>query len=351
MRTLARLHRYAGIALAIPVGAWFVSGIVMLFVPYPALTDAERFEGLAVLSLHSVRVPAALAPSAVGVERVHMTMVMGRPTWHVQRAREVTSYQADSLAPLPPLSIRQAERVAADFAGAMEAIHLGRVERDQWTVHERLDPWRPLHRVRLPSPQGRQLYVSSRTEEVLRDTTDEERGWNYAGAVVHWIYPTVLRQDRDAWRQVVIWLSAAALLTAAVGVWPGLVRLHRRRTPYAGWMAWHHVAGLVAAPLLLAWLFSGMLSVNPGGLFSGPGQDADVRSRYRGGVLELSRFVVPLGPALVPIPRRSSAIGIGRRRKRISRSPHHLFSAGADRRGAHFDARGGAGGSHGSNRA
>jgi hypothetical protein len=44
---------------------------------------------------------------------------------------------------------------------------------------------------------------------VLVDTTRFERGWNWIGTVLHWIYFTPLRSggDSDTWRWIVMGLS------------------------------------------------------------------------------------------------------------------------------------------------
>src|SRR5690242_14162494 len=46
MSVLIVLHRWLGIAVCLFVTMWFASGIVMHFVPFPRLTDAERLSGL-----------------------------------------------------------------------------------------------------------------------------------------------------------------------------------------------------------------------------------------------------------------------------------------------------------------
>lgn len=47
MGAIVLLHRWLGIAFCLLFAMWFASGIVMHFVPFPSLTDAERFAGLA----------------------------------------------------------------------------------------------------------------------------------------------------------------------------------------------------------------------------------------------------------------------------------------------------------------
>src|SRR5262249_55670182 len=110
---------------------------------------------------------------------------------------------------------------------------------DQWTVANRLDPHRPLYRVALNDSAGTELYVSSATGEVVRDTTRNERLWNYAGSVAHWIYPTALRRDRGAWTTTVWTLSLVALIAAMLGAVLGVLRIdfreRRLTSPYRGW--------------------------------------------------------------------------------------------------------------------
>src|SRR5205814_3466229 len=78
------------------------------------------------------------------------------------------------------------------------------------------------------------------------------------------------------WRQLVIWLSGTgcvvALLGLTVGIWRAspsrryFLRRYNRRTwsPYVGTMRWHHWGGLIFGTLAFTWVFSGMLSMDPG---------------------------------------------------------------------------------------
>ncbi|MEA3024702.1 MAG: hypothetical protein QOK01_3554, partial [Alphaproteobacteria bacterium] len=142
---------------------------------------------------------------------------------------------------------------------------------DQWTVSG-LDAYRPLYRIALNDRPGTELYVSAATGEVVRDTTRRERGWNYAGSIAHWIYPTVLRGRPALWQMVVWTLSLLGVVTAAAGIALGLARIRFERgrpvSPFAGWQAWHHGVGLVCMVFVLTWIFSGWLSLDQGLLFS-----------------------------------------------------------------------------------
>ena len=289
-RWLYLVHRWIGIVTCLLFAMWFVSGLVMIYVPFPALTRAERLEGLTPIAWDQVRAqPAAVLAAERGPPRTLALEMRDRaPVWHVggwDGAERL--YSAVTGAPLGSVDATAARRIAGDFGHAGVA-GVSRVVRDQWTVAGGFDRHRPLWKARLDGPGGRILYVSSTTGMVVLDTNARERFWNWLGSVPHWLYPTVLRQDNAAWRQVVLWVSGPCIVAAIAGIWIGLlrVRLGRRRfgggrmIPYRGWMAWHHVAGLVGGLFLVGWIFSGWLSVDPGRLFAGPGIDRAARLAY-----------------------------------------------------------------------
>ena len=83
MRTLILTHRYVGIATCLLFVMWFGSGVVMMYVGFPQLTAAERFEGLAPLDLRTAHVLPSQALAAADVDgwprEMRLEMVLGRP--------------------------------------------------------------------------------------------------------------------------------------------------------------------------------------------------------------------------------------------------------------------------------
>jgi hypothetical protein len=59
MRALILLHRWLGVSLSLLFAMWFSTGIVMHSVPFPALTEADRIDGLA--PIDSSEVPSRRA--------------------------------------------------------------------------------------------------------------------------------------------------------------------------------------------------------------------------------------------------------------------------------------------------
>ena len=200
-------------------------------------------------------------------------MLDGRPVWRLLAGSPAAWRALDAAtgALLPPLDPTAAAAAAEAFA-SRRAIATEELQRDQWTVPQGLDPWRPLVKVTLEGDDGLQLYVSRGGAEVVRDTRRAERFWNWIGAVPHWIYPTALRQFPRAWNQTVVWLAIPAVLLAASGLVLGVWQLFLNRSrwiPYRRfWLRWHHILGLAAGLVTVTWIFSGLMSMNPFGVFS-----------------------------------------------------------------------------------
>ena len=160
---------------------------------------------------------------------------------------------------------------------------------DQWTVSSSLHPHRPLHKVIIKDRAATHLYISSLTGSVVRDTTRNERIWNWLGANLHWIYPRVLRQHATVWHWVIVVLSLVGLVSIITGGVIGYLRLRIRKkyrgrdvTPYRGWMKWHHLLGLATLIFLTTYMFSGLMSMNPWDVFTPKQSFTDLRSLYRG---------------------------------------------------------------------
>jgi hypothetical protein len=279
MGAIVLSHRWLGIAFCLLFAMWFASGIVMHFVPFPSLTEAERFAGLAPVERAQRIMSVGDAVAVSGITdgtRVRLIQRGDGPVYVVSGPSIVRAVHAsdgaDATVEFPDVALAiaraYADRRGLDAAHAMIAAH---ADYDQWSVPNGFDRHRPLFRIALGDAAGTEIYVSSRTGEVVLDTTRSERGWNWAGSVLHWIYPTVLRSNWSLWDQVVSTLSLVALIAAVLGAVLGVVRIRIRggiSSPYRGWHALHHIIGLVSTVFVLTWIFSGWLSMDHGRLFS-----------------------------------------------------------------------------------
>ncbi len=280
MRAIILLHRWLGVAFCLLFAMWFATGIVMHFVPYPALTEAERFAGLTTIDLARVEHGPAAAVAASGIgdaTRVRLMQRSDGPVYLISNAEHVAALRADDLSDATVHSSQLALAIATDYArrrqwDASAASVAALIVTDQWTVANGFDLYRPLYRVALNDGAGTELYVSAATGEIVLDTTRRERAWNYVGSVAHWLYPTALRSHPAAWSRLLWWLSLIALIAAAAGAAVGTLRIgaegSRLLSPYRGWQALHHWLGLGCMLFVLTWIFSGWLSMDDGRLFS-----------------------------------------------------------------------------------
>ena len=280
MAALTWVHRWLGVALCLMFATWFASGIVMHFVPFPSLTEAERIAGLAAINVTRVTHGPADAVAASGiadVTRVRLIQRSDGPVYVVGGRSGVVALRAADLSratvasPVLALAIAiahaQQRGLRVSAAGAVQV-----ADRDQWTVAGDLDRHRPLYRVALNDDAGTELYVSSATGEVIRDTTHYERWWNALGSIPHWLYVTALRGRPQLWTALLWTFSLAGTIAALAGSVLGIGRISRQGrvgSPYHGWHAWHHLGGLICMTFVLTWMFSGFLSMDDGRLFPG----------------------------------------------------------------------------------
>lgn len=305
VRLLFLIHRYLGIALGVVISLWCLSGFVMMYEQYPELDDTERLAGLQPLDLTACcRLPTDF--SNIEVERFRLEMMAGIPVLRLMDGRFQYVIDLRTGDYLPEFYDTDARFIAATAAaehglqGDPRLVDL--IERDQWTVYASYEAHRPLFHFAMEDPAGTEFYVSSTTGEVVQMTTFRQRFLNWMGAVVHWLYPTALRQHTGVWLQVVIWLTIVSLFLTVIGIYIGLrqfkARRNGHRSPYHGWWLWHHYAGLVFGLFTLTWLVSGLFSVNAFGALEGRGFFAE-NQRLRGGAMnfELASAFVSALPA------------------------------------------------------
>lgn len=293
-KLIASFHRWTSILLCLMFAAWFASGIVMIYVPFPSLSDAERIKRAEVVDVSGVTITSlseSLVATGINItNRIRLLQYQRRPMLVVEgNSNDVVAVFADSAELIRPLTPTDASVIAEKFSSASVLSVSDPILYDQWVVHDRFDPYRPFFRVELEDEARTHLYISTKTTEVLQKTNRQQRVWNYVGAVVHWIYPTIIRKDWALWDQLVWWVSLFGILGVIAGMILGIkhsVAGWKRgskglASPFSGWLAWHHKIGFVFGVFALLWIFSGWLSMDHGRLFSTPApsdkQKADVR--------------------------------------------------------------------------
>jgi hypothetical protein len=299
-RWLFLIHRWLGVLLCAFFAMWFISGVVMMYVGYPKLTQAERLAHLpplhsAIVGSKKLLEPLEALQSAglVGpLQDLRLAVASGgRPVYLVAPAAPSSDAaprprRAPAPAVIDARTGERLQRVDAAYAVASARAfsnelnpsrieYQGSINEDAFTHSRALDVHRPLHRLHLGDNAGTVVYVSSTTGEVVRDATQKERAWSYVGAWIHWLYPFRGNVFNDYWTNIVNWLSIAGIVLTVTGTVVGVLRWRFKeayrsgsRTPYRNlMMRWHHVFGLIFAAVTFTWIFSGLMSMNPWKIF------------------------------------------------------------------------------------
>jgi hypothetical protein len=304
-KALVYIHRWLGIAGCMLFAAWFVSGIVMMYARMPGFAEEERLARAPALDLSTVTISPRQAAEEYGLpgDPLQVGMYWGRPVYRFGGGRVQTVIFADTGEFFPGIGREEAFDVARRYApGYSGPIRYdGYVdEPDQWTLQA--GDLMPMHRFALDDPEATRLYVSEITGDLALRTTRRERFWGYLGPVLHWVYFTPFRRQGSVWFEFVVWSSLIGCVMCITGLVWGLwrfsptsrYRLKRvpSATPYAGWMKWHHYAGLFFGAVTLTWTYSGLLSMGPFNWFSSPPTTREQREASTGGPVRLELLTV-----------------------------------------------------------
>jgi hypothetical protein len=283
LRWLFLAHRYLGIAVSVLMVVWCLSGVVMLYVSFPTLTEAQRLAALPALDLSGCcHAPGALAAIDADsrIASVQVEMLADHAVAEVESSAGVrTLFDLVSGAPVGSLSLAQAATVAGRFAlrrGLPETYSgLGRFDYDQWTVSGDFASERPFYKFSWRDALATQLYISAASGRAVQVTTAPARFWNWLGAIPHWIYFSPLRHRAALWTSLLIFASLLACFLTVTGIYLGLLQFLRRPShrvsPYHGYMIWHHIPGLLFGIFAFSWALSGFFSMTPWGLLAGAG--------------------------------------------------------------------------------
>jgi len=297
-RVLIYTHRWLGVGLGVLFVVWFVSGVIMMYARMPALDDAERLARLPAINPASIRE----APPGGEIARLTISTLEGRPVYRITTNGRTEFVFADAGGRVPAVDAGQAMRIARAFDGGHRELRYDArlADADQWSfgIRGRM----PAHRIAVEDAAGTELYVTEAGGEVVLKTNASGRFWGWTGAVLHWLYFTPFRRNGALWNGMIVWVSIAGTVMCLAGVAWGAWRLaplrgyrlkrERHWSPYAGWMRWHHYAGLIFGVVTTTWIFSGLLSMDPWDWHPGTAPTREQRQRVSGGAIDARELTV-----------------------------------------------------------
>lgn len=310
-RLLYQIHRWVGIALALFMTIWFLSGLVIMYAGPSALGRAEQLAGAESLRPESGWLSAGEAWARSAAQRhalspadskkgkdaplaeARLVRQGGAPRWLMEDAAGGRYALSAVDGSLDPVSLNEAAAIVRQWAGAGESVRYVDTGLQDSAVrnHEAL---RPFHRFAVGNG-SREVLVSERTGEVVRDSTAFDRTLYWTGNWIHLMRPLeTIGLSPEGRRSVLAWLGFFAFAGSLTGLiigwqrwrpgWGGRPTYSQGRTqPYREfWFKWHFWSGLLGGSFALLWAFSGYLNNNPFSLFSPATASKAELARYQG---------------------------------------------------------------------
>lgn len=271
-RLFIHIHRILGLILCILCFSWFISGIVMIYHSFPRVSQEDRFtrtEALDTVDLPDIRDILLRLPGKTPVSNITLDNPEGQPLFHLGGGRQSLQIYADTNVVAPAVTYSLCARRAARWCPDRTITRVDTLRTlDQWIPLAHYKKEFPIYKFHYNGPEKYQLYISSRSGEVLQFTDATGRFWAWFGAIPHWVYFTILRENQNLWTQFMYWACYLGMLMCAVGFILGIRSywLTRRkgflRSPYKKpWFKWHHVTGFFFGIFIFTWILSGYMSM------------------------------------------------------------------------------------------
>ena len=288
-KILRQIHRILGTLLSILFFMWFVTGIVMIYHRFPSASQEEKLSKMEILALPLPSIDTILAareskfsPDSVG--RMALYKYLGEAYLEVADKQEmgrggrggfggrISKFPLDTASAMPQIDGNYIKKVARLWSSS-ESDSIVKIDTlnklEQWIPFGRLKEEFPIYKFYFADKAATQVYISSKSGEVLQCTTGSERFWGWMGPIPHWVYFTWIRQDAENWKSVIIWLSIFGIIMLISGCYMAIrsFRLSVKggrglASPYKKrWYRWHHIFGTLFGIFVLTWLLSGMYSL------------------------------------------------------------------------------------------
>ena len=182
-RFIYTIHRMLGTLLSILFLMWFLSGLVMMYHTFPKVWDKEKLQKTEILDslLPPIETVAGRIPSDQKINKIEVSRFLNQTVFRIQTNKQVYLLPADSTERLLDISSERIYQMAQKWNSSsinrIDTLH----KLDQWTPFEELKKELPFIKFYFSDNEKHELYISSRTGEVLQYTTQKERFWSWMG--------------------------------------------------------------------------------------------------------------------------------------------------------------------------
>ena len=267
---LFSIHRITGCIIAGFFLMWFVTGLILIYHPYPRLTDEQLYEKKEILPSLLPDIQSIKQKAGENIKQLHIRQSQGQTLATVTTADSCFTYCCnDTTVAVKPITFSFLEETALKWVNApvikVDTLH----ERVQWILYSRYDRAMPIYKFYFDDPEKHELFISGKTGEVQQLTDKSQRLWAWLGAIPHKFYLPFIRKNLDLWDTSITIGGLLCFITSLTGAFVGiyvLLKRHKQKKkweiPYRKrWYRLHHITGLLFGLFLIAWGISGMISM------------------------------------------------------------------------------------------
>ena len=267
---LFSIHRITGCIIAGFFLMWFVTGLILIYHPYPRLTDEQLYEKKEILPSLLPDIQSIKQKAGENIKQLHIRQSQGQTLETVTTADSSFTYCCnDTTVAVKPIPFSFLEETALKWVNApvikVDTLH----ERVQWILYSRYDRAMPIYKFYFDDPEKHELFISGKTGEVQQLTDKSQRLWAWLGAIPHKLYLPFIRKNLDLWDTSITIGGLLCFITSLTGAFVGiyvLLKRHKQKKkweiPYRKrWYRLHHITGLLFGLFLIAWGISGMISM------------------------------------------------------------------------------------------
>lgn len=266
---LFRVHKYLGLIISAFFLMWFVTGVVLIYYPYPRVSEnlvngkkEVLADSLPDLNYVSERVEGE-------IKSLRIREFQGQTLMDVRTSEKKYLLTTDTLQDIKPVDYLCVEKVAKQWIDApiirVDTLH----KRSQFVLFTKYEKELPIYKFHFDDKYKTQLFVSGKTADVQQLTTARQRFWTYVGAIPHKLYVPALRRNTQMWMDSFVVGASICLVTAITGFILGIYIFVRRKkvkgewgNPYRKrWQRIHFSFGLIFGIFLISWAVSGLFSM------------------------------------------------------------------------------------------
>lgn len=259
------IHRFLGTLISLLFLMWFISGLILIYHPFPYVQKQEIYARKTPLPRHLPSIDSICQKIKKIGSGTKIYQFQGQTLLRLETNKETNTFHINGEKIKRPDILEIAKKWVASPIEKIDTLK----EREQWIMYSRYERVMPIYKIYFDDLQQHQLYIAAKTGEVQQFTNRKQRTWAWLGAIPHKLYFPFLRKHTQVWINSLTILGTIAFIAVFFGIYIGVklfYRTYKKKgkigSPFRKrWSLWHHITGIIFGIFLLGWAFSGAIAL------------------------------------------------------------------------------------------